>query len=96
MIDFCGDRVVVTEPSDSVATVPYDAAVRLPVHVGGGRWPIPARSLCEPRVVYLGKTGRATQRATYFLARNSFKFDVVAYLDVDVRGAVPEPHPMSS
>lgn len=94
VILLAGDLVVITESSDEVATVPCDGKVNLPSSLGGhGGWPIPAKELCEPYYVMLGKTGRMTHEGSYFLARNSFCVDVVGFLDVELRGSVPEPHP---
>lgn len=76
--------VAVIEESDSVATIPLDQ---------DGLPGIPATQCCEPRVVLLGTRGQSTHEASYFIVRNARKIKVAAFLDLDIRGARPEPHP---
>jgi hypothetical protein len=80
VINWHGQRVVVLEPSDHVTSAPPD-------EIFNG---LPAFRCCEPRIGYLGRTGRLTHRVTYIIVPNRRRFEVKGFLDLDIPSAVPE------
>lgn len=90
VFDYDGYRVVLIEASDRVHSLPLDQSVKFVIGPNRSRT-YKAVDLCEPRICFLGKTGRATHEATYILVPNRQRFNVVAFLDLDVRGATPKP-----
>jgi hypothetical protein len=87
VIRWDGQRVVVLAPSDQVDTIPHDQVIEL----GGKEHPV--TDCCEPRIGYLGRTGRMLHGATYIIVPNRRSFRVREFLDLDLHSAVPEPHP---
>lgn len=83
VIWWCGTKWVVVEPSDSVSSAPLDQVFH----------GVSAKECCEPRIAELGRTGRVTHQGTYIIVPNKRRFTVRAFLDLDIRSAVPEPHP---
>jgi hypothetical protein len=78
------DWLVVVEPSTHVSSMPPSQLVRV------GRSLYSSSVCCEPRFCYLGDTGRATHEVTYAILPRSYAIEVAGFLDLDVRGAVPE------
>lgn len=76
---------VVCEPSDHVDTLPQDRMVRF------GSLAYPASQCCEPRLQLLGRTGRATHMLSYTILPSRLRVRVIAFLDLDIQSAVPEP-----
>lgn len=82
VITVWGRRAVVTEPSDSVGSMPQDQTL--------SEYGVTARHCCEPRVTFLSQTGRLTHKNTYFIAPKRWNFEVREFLDLEIRGAIPK------
>lgn len=94
VVRYHGYRWAVIEPSDSVGSMPLTETVPVFDATGKETRRISAKECCEPRLVLLGdKRGLATNHATYVIWPNAKRFKVVEFLDLEIRGARPEPHP---